>query len=88
MLLQEYDKHLLKYIHMRCKAKDLIHASLVSHFLALLYSKHSLQFICRSFFTAKQFFQQIFIPVVHNAHWTVYCINKVHNQVEILDPQN
>jgi hypothetical protein len=41
-----------------------------------------------SFFTAKQFFQQIFIHVIHNAHWTVYCINKVHNQVEILDPQN
>jgi hypothetical protein len=41
-----------------------------------------------SFLTAKQFFQQIFIPVIHNAHWTVYCINKVHNRVEILDTQN
>jgi hypothetical protein len=49
---------------------------------------HSLQFICKSFFIAKQFFQQIFIPVLNNAHWTVYCINKVYKQVEILDPQN
>jgi hypothetical protein len=39
MLLQEDDKYLLKYIHMRCKAEDLIHTSLVSHFLAFLYSK-------------------------------------------------
>jgi hypothetical protein len=39
MLLQEDDKHLLKYICIRCKAEDLIRASLVSHFLALLYSK-------------------------------------------------
>jgi hypothetical protein len=47
-----------------------------------------LQFICKSFFTAKRFFQQIFIHVLNNAHWTMYCINKVHKQVEILDPQN
>jgi hypothetical protein len=26
--------------------------------------------------------------VLNNAHWTMYCINKVHKQVEILDPQN
>jgi hypothetical protein len=26
--------------------------------------------------------------MIRNAHWIVYCINKVHKQVEILDPQN
>jgi hypothetical protein len=31
---------------------------------------------------------QIFIPMLNNAHWIVYCINKVHKQIEILDPQN
>jgi hypothetical protein len=46
MLLQKDDKYLLKYIRMRCKAEDLIRASLVSHFLAFLYSKALfLQFI-------------------------------------------
>jgi hypothetical protein len=35
-----------------------------------------------------QFFQQIFIHVLNNGHWTVYYINKAHKQVEILDPQN
>jgi hypothetical protein len=39
MLLREDDKQLLKYICMRYKAEDLIHASFVSHFLPLLYSK-------------------------------------------------
>jgi hypothetical protein len=39
MLLWEDNKQLLKYIHMRYKAEDIIHASLVSHFLPLLYSK-------------------------------------------------
>ena len=33
-------------------------------------------------------FLQIFVPVLNNAHWTVYCINKVHKQIDILDPQN
>jgi hypothetical protein len=35
MLLKEDDKYLLKYIRMRCKAKDLIRASLVSHFFII-----------------------------------------------------
>jgi hypothetical protein len=26
--------------------------------------------------------------MLNNTHWTVYCINKVHKQIEILDPQN
>jgi hypothetical protein len=26
--------------------------------------------------------------VLNNAYWTVYCINKVHKQIEILDHQN
>jgi hypothetical protein len=81
MLLREDDKHLLKYIRMQCKAEDLIRASHVSHFLQL---RHFLQFI----FTTKQFFQQIFVLVIINAYWIVYCINKFHKQVEILDPQN
>jgi len=34
------------------------------------------------------FFLQIFVPVLKNAHWTLYCINKVHAQIEILDPQD
>jgi hypothetical protein len=41
-----------------------------------------LQFICKLFFIADQCFQQIFIPVLNNAHWIVYCINKVHKQVK------
>jgi hypothetical protein len=47
-----------------------------------------MQFICKSFFIAKHFLQQIFVPVINNVHWTVYCINKVHKQVEILDLHN
>jgi hypothetical protein len=35
MLLGEDDKLLLKYIRMRCKAKDLICASLVSPFFTM-----------------------------------------------------
>jgi hypothetical protein len=50
--------------------------------------RHSLEFICKLLFTARQFFQQIFIHVLNNAYCTVYCINKVHKRVEILDPQN
>jgi hypothetical protein len=88
VLLWEDDKQLLKFIHMRCKTEDLIHAYLVSHFYYCCILRHSLKFICKSFFIAKQFFQQIFIPVLNNAHWTMYCINKVHKQIEILDHQN
>jgi hypothetical protein len=29
---------------------------------------------------------QVFVPVCFHEHWTVYCINKVHNQIDILDP--
>jgi hypothetical protein len=39
MLLREDDKQLLKFIRMRRKTEDLIRASLVSHFLPLLYSR-------------------------------------------------
>jgi hypothetical protein len=39
MLLWEDDMQLPRFIRMQCKAEDLIHASLVSHFLPLLYSK-------------------------------------------------
>jgi len=33
-------------------------------------------------------FLQIFFPLINDQHWTVYCINKVHNQIDILDPQD
>jgi len=33
-------------------------------------------------------FLQIFVPVINGQHWTVYCINKIHNQIDILDPQD
>jgi len=31
-------------------------------------------------------FLQIFIPVFRNKHWTVYALNRVHGQIDILDP--
>lgn len=30
-------------------------------------------------------YAQILFPVHHNRHWTVYCINLVHEQIDILD---
>jgi hypothetical protein len=29
----------------------------------------------------------VFIPIVYRAHWLVYCINLIHKQIDILDPQ-
>ena len=30
---------------------------------------------------------QIYIPVLRNAHWTIYALNRIHEQIDILDLQ-
>ncbi|PUZ70253.1 hypothetical protein GQ55_2G212100 [Panicum hallii var. hallii] len=39
-------------------------------------------------FTADEliFAALVFLPVCHNHHWSLYCINRYHNQIDILDP--